>query len=187
MAHGDRTAVKIPALHFSTEAQELFNEWRAELEGRLRGEAADATPSFTAHLAKYRSLMPSLALLFHLIDSVAEGTRGPVSIGAARLAAAWCEYLELHARKIYFSEISAGAPVAHRIADHISKGDVFDGMTVRDLNRSKWSGLRTPEVVREGLDHLQALGWIQIVKHQTEGRSSLVIRLHPELREKSDA
>jgi hypothetical protein len=169
------------------EAQELFDEWRAELEGRVRGKAAEATPSFIAHLAKFRSLMPSLALLFHLIDSIAEDTRGPVSFGAARLAAAWCEYLELHARKVYFAEVSGGAPAAQRIADRVSKGDVFDGMTVRNLKRSEWSGLRTPEVVREGLDHLQALGWIQIVTHKTDGRSSLVIRLHPELRGKSDA
>ncbi len=185
MAHGDRTAVKIPALHFSTEAQELFNEWRAELEGRLHGEAADATPSFTAHLAKYRSLMPSLALLFHLIDSVAENTRAPVSIGAARLAAAWCEYLELHARKVYFAELSGGAPPAQRIADHITNGDVLDGMTVRELNRAQWSGLSKPEVIREGLDLLEELGWVRIVSMETNGRSSTVIRLHPELREKS--
>ena len=177
---------KIPALHFSGEAQELFNEWRADLEGRLRGKAAEATPSFTAHLAKYRSLMPSLALLFHLIDSVAENTRAPVSIGAARLAAAWCEYLELHARKVYFAELSGGAPAAQRIADRISKGDVFDGMTVRNLNRAQWSGLSKPEVIREGLDLLEELDWVRIVSMETNGRSSTVIRLHPELREKSD-
>jgi len=39
-------------------------------------------------LAKYRSLLPSLALLFHLIDGVAAGTGGPVSRAAAAQASA---------------------------------------------------------------------------------------------------
>jgi hypothetical protein len=45
---------------FGPEAQELFNAWRAELERRVRGD--DMHPALTAHLAKYRSLMPSPAL-----------------------------------------------------------------------------------------------------------------------------
>ncbi len=52
-----------------------------------------------SHLAKYRSLLPSLALLFHLIDGVDTGRRGPVSGAAAAQAAAWCEYLAAHARR----------------------------------------------------------------------------------------
>ena len=59
-------------------------------------------------------------------------------------------------------------------------------MTVRNLNRAQWSGLSKPEVIREGLDLLEELDWVRIVSMETNGRSSTVIRLHPELREKSD-
>jgi len=45
-------------------------------------------------VAKYRSLMPSLALIGHLIDGVAGGPTGRVSGGAAARAVAWCEYLQ---------------------------------------------------------------------------------------------
>ena len=49
-----------PFLRFDAEAQEVFNDWLITLENRL--------PTLPAliqqHLAKYRSLMPSLALLF---------------------------------------------------------------------------------------------------------------------------
>ena len=41
--------------------------------------------------------MPALALIFHLIDGVDAGTRGPLSRAAAAQAAAWCEYLAAHA------------------------------------------------------------------------------------------
>ena len=85
----------IPAIRFSEKAQELFDSWRDDLERRLRSKELRESPSFAGHLAKYRSLMPSLALLFHLIEAVDRGTRGSVSLGNARLAAAWCEFLEV--------------------------------------------------------------------------------------------
>jgi hypothetical protein len=46
-------------------------------------------------------LMPSLALILHLIDGVDAGIGGPVSGVAAERAAAWCRYLEPHARRLY--------------------------------------------------------------------------------------
>lgn len=53
------------------------------------------------HLGKYRSLMPSLALLLHLVE-IADGKPGePVSLTAARMAASWCSYLETHAQRVY--------------------------------------------------------------------------------------
>ena len=54
-------------LHFCPEAQKVFRDWLEGLELRLRsGEIG--SPAFESHLAKYRSLMPSLALTFELID-----------------------------------------------------------------------------------------------------------------------
>ena len=57
---------KIPYLRFSPDAQKLFKDWIFELENRLRNN--DETPAVQEHLGKYRSLMPSLALIFHLLD-----------------------------------------------------------------------------------------------------------------------
>ncbi|HID88786.1 MAG TPA: DUF3987 domain-containing protein, partial [Anaerolineae bacterium] len=52
----------IPWLGFTPEAQDLFDNWRDELENRLRSDELVGTPAFESHIAKYRSLMPSLAL-----------------------------------------------------------------------------------------------------------------------------
>jgi len=90
-----------PFLRFAPDAQELFDAWRSELEAKLRGD--DDHPVVISHLAKYRSLMPSLALIIHLIEAVDRGTRGPVSRAAAQQAAAWCTHLEAHARRLYAS------------------------------------------------------------------------------------
>src|SRR5207247_1176092 len=87
-------------LRFTPDAQALFKEWLTQLEGRLRG---DDMPSVQqAHLAKYRSLMPSLALLFSLVD----GNLDVVGLHHAQLAADWCVYLEAHAVRIYASRVT---------------------------------------------------------------------------------
>ncbi len=67
----------------------------AALERTLRAE--EDHPVLLSHGAKYRSLLPSLALIVHLIDSVEAGTGGPVSRAAAERAVAWGEYLQGHA------------------------------------------------------------------------------------------
>jgi putative DNA primase/helicase len=85
-------------LHFDAEAQGFFDEWLADLERGIRAE--DEHPVIAAHYGKYRSLMPSLALIFHCCDA---GPRGRVSLEAARRAAAWCHFLGAHAQRIYHS------------------------------------------------------------------------------------
>src|SRR5437868_1417108 len=57
-----------PYLRFDAEAQEMYDDWRNRLEHRLRSKELATAPAFEAHVAKYRSLMPSLALVFHLLD-----------------------------------------------------------------------------------------------------------------------
>lgn len=53
-----------PFLRFSPDAQERFDWWRERLERLLH--SGDLHPTIESHLAKYRSLIPSLALLIHL-------------------------------------------------------------------------------------------------------------------------
>ena len=84
------TPEDLPFLRFAPEAQELFDGWRAELERKLRAD--EDHPVLLSHLAKYRSLMPSLALIGSLIDAVTGGPCGPVSRAAAEQAIAWCSH-----------------------------------------------------------------------------------------------
>jgi hypothetical protein len=79
-------------LKFATDAQELFIEWLTDLETRIRMD--DTSPVMQAHLSKFRSLMPTLALLFTIADDSAPTV---VDLKYAKQAAAWCEYLEAHA------------------------------------------------------------------------------------------
>src|SRR5690606_18478468 len=66
----------VPYLRFEAGAQKLFNSWRTDLEFRVR--SGEETPTFSSHLAKYRSLVPAIALIYHL----AAGWSGPVRLEA---------------------------------------------------------------------------------------------------------
>jgi hypothetical protein len=179
----DASEDAIPALRFSSEAQALFDTWRDELEHRLRSGELDHMPAFESHLSKYRSLMPSLALLFHLVDVVDGKASGPVSLEAAKLAADWCDYLEMHAKKLYAPEISAHIKAARDLAGKIEEGAIKDGQTVRDIYRNDWQGLKDRDTVMAGLEVLAQHNWIRTQEKSAGGRPSLVIRLHPSLRE----
>jgi len=169
----------MPTLRFDPDAQALFYEWLTLLQRRLQSEEILAYPAFESHLAKYRSLMPSLALLFHLVDCVQQGDLSPVSLPAATLAADWCEYLEVHARKVYAAELGTDITAAHALAAKIREGALHDGMTVRDVYRSGWSSLRASEVVFGGLAVLQQHGWLALEVVDGNGRPSQVIRINP--------
>jgi Protein of unknown function (DUF3987) len=173
----------LPALRFSADAQALFDAWRVALETRVRAEGLQS-PAFEAHLAKYRSLMPSLALIFHLIEEVTHTTGATaVSLEAAQLAAAWCEFLEAHARKVYAGVLQKDLQAAHALADKIRGGMLAHEMTVREVYRNGWALLTTADDVYGGLRCLERYGWLQITEVTTAqgGRPKEPIMFHPNL------
>jgi hypothetical protein len=170
-------------LRFESGAQELFNVWRDELERRLRSSEIKRCPAFESHLSKYRSLMPSLALIFHLVN-VADGQTNSltVSLEAAKLAAAWCDYLEQHAHRLYAEETNATVFAAHALMAKIEEGVVKHGSSPRHLYRPKWSRLASREAVLGGLEVLERHNVLRVHRLETGGRPTHVVLLHPELR-----
>ena len=172
----------IPALRFNPQAQTLFNDWLEALMGRLLSPELEATPAFHAHLSKYPSLMPSLALLFHLIDVADGSASGPVSANAADLAAAWCDFLELHARKLYALELNREVASAHALAERIEQGEVQDGQNVSDLYRHKWPNLKTADEVAAALGVLESCHWLRVEEIPNPGaRPTKQVRLNPKM------
>jgi hypothetical protein len=174
----------IPFVRFTDDAQEVFDRWRDELESRLR--VGDLPPALESQLAKYRSLMPSLALVFQLIEFM-DGTaeKGAVGLRAALQAAAWCEYLETHATRLYSSAENPAMEGARALLDRIHKGDVHDGDSTRSVYRKHWAKLSTPEEVNSACGVLEEFGWLRVETAKTGGRSATRLRLHPSLREQA--
>ncbi len=176
----------IPGVHFDEDAQELADSWRDELMHRIRAPEIDRTPAFQAHLAKYPSLLASLALIFHLIDVVDGKATGRVSFAAAELAVQWCAYLEEHAKKIYAPELNTAALAAHALAEKIKEGEVEDLTPLREIYRRQWPGLKTAEQVGDAIAALERCNRSRIEALEPEGgkagRPKEVLRLHPDLR-----
>jgi hypothetical protein len=187
----------ITYVRFDHEAQRVADQWRAELESRLRGDEFHQMPAFEGHLGKYRSLMPSLALIFSLLNqsiksvnsilSTYEGKKFTVSQEDVELAADWCDFLEQHARIIYEAEVSPGQSSAHRLAEKLQDGRIRHGEPVRDIYRHQWPGLTTSAEVNSGLEVLESVGWVRVNVQATGGPPTTLVHVHPELREVPNA
>jgi hypothetical protein len=116
------------------------------------------------------------------VDGTGEG--GAVGVRSALQAAAWCEYLETHARRLYSSAENPAMEGARALLDRIRKGEVRDGDSTRSVYRKHWAKLSTPEEVNSACTVLEEFGWLQIEVAKTSGRSTTRLRLHPTLREK---
>ena len=114
------------------------------------------------HLGKYRSLMPTLALVFHLVNAVDGRATGPIDESAALAGAAWCEYLEAHARRIYQSAHDGDPEAALQLAERI-KTSLPNPFTARDVVRKGWSGLDSTDAVHRVLLILEDREWVKPV------------------------
>jgi len=165
-------------LQFDDEAQEMFIAWISDLERRIRKDETSLV--MQAHLAKYRSLMPSLALLFSLADNRLQS----VSLHHAQLASDWCDYLEAHATRVYASQVSPAKSAAIALSRKLAKGwkrtERF--FNLRDLYRNGWTGLITPGEARAAIQVLEDYGW---VRKETDtpatGRPSELYAINPRI------
>jgi putative DNA primase/helicase len=163
----------LPYLRFDTNALGQFVDWRTELERRLRTD--DCAPALISHLNKYRKLVPSLAMLFHLAD----GYTGPVGEQALLRALAWAEYLETHARRVYGSGPTSEAATARAIVSRIRKGDLPLEFSSRDVWRPGWSGLSDRVGVGNALVLLTELDYLAVDRVDTSGRTATRYTVNP--------
>ena len=127
---------------------------------QLALESSDESPALVQHLAKYRKLYPTLALLFHLLEIVSGATApGPVSQSAAELAGRWCAYFAAHARRLY--AYGASGSNTATLGEHLRVGHLPSPFTLRDVQRKNWQGLSERAAVQSALDELGELGWIR--------------------------
>ncbi|MEZ0483205.1 DUF3987 domain-containing protein [Fibrella aquatica] len=169
---------------FDDVAQEIFREWLTDLETNIiPGESG----LLEEHFSKYSSLMPSLALIFHLIECLDEGKQSKhISAEAARMATQWCDYLASHARRIYGLLETAPIAGANRILREIRSGNLTDGFKTRDVVRMRWSYLTTTAEVDASINELIRANWLYAEdppsRQEPWGRPEAVrYRIHPHL------
>jgi hypothetical protein len=178
---------KFPYFHFSPDAQEVFIAWQTHLHTKIL--PAEDNLLIAQHLTKYDKLFPALALIFHLVDCAATGVRGTISNQSVLLAKAWCEYLESHARRCYGLLADKGLLAAQHLADKIKQGKLKDGFTARDVQRNRWSHLKTPEDVQAALIWLEDDKWLrscQVNSGEQGGRPTQTYQINPKVNRNKD-
>jgi predicted transcriptional regulator len=175
-------------MKFSEDAQQFFVEWLTKLmSDDLQND--DLHPSLESHFSKYRSLMPSLALLLSLADS----NRDLVDLKYAEQAARWCKYLMGHAHRVYASRISPAHSAALILSKKLEKGKLGDRegrFSLRDVYRSGWRELSTPDQARAALRVLEDYNWVRpevdtdVPWERERGRPSETYETNPAIMER---
>ena len=164
----------LPYLRFSNDALEVFREWRTVFEARIG--KGDEVPALESHFAKYRKLIPSLALLLHL----AGGGKGPIARAPTLRALAWAEYLETHARRAYASVTTPETGAAKAIVKRLRCGDLSTTFRARDVYRKQWAGLADRKLVHDALELLVDLGWLAKIERKADlGRTPVEYVANP--------
>lgn len=172
--------VKLPHLCFDDAAQELFIEWSTELHRDLM--VNETNPMLVQHLGKYEKLFCAIALILHLADVGI----GPVGVDSALRAAAWCENLLGHARRVYGMVDAMKVNTAKTLSANLAKGKLQDGFTARDVMRKGWANIGTTTEAERELsileEHGHVISYEVIHKH---GRPTTQYKINPKLRGKS--
>ncbi len=175
---------RYPYTRFDTDAQAVFVAWLTKWETEI---LPTETGLLAEHFTKYRSLMPSLALIFHVVnclDAPPAGTaKALVSVGAATMAVGWVDYLMSHARRIYGLLDTVSVEGATRILAEIKRGKLSDEFKVRDVVQRGWANLKTTPEVETAIGELITNGWvIEETPPPTGGRPEAPrYRTHPTL------
>lgn len=161
----DEEGCSVPFLRFTDDAQDFFDEWRHDLELKKLCDPQNSV-ALNSHLAKYRSLMPSLALLFHIVN-VVDGNgdccvANRVTLKCALAAAAWCDFLGEHTRRIYSAEGAECVRGAQIIADRLE--DLPNPFTERDVQRKGWREIKHKDDILNALSRLEEKHWIKGVE-----------------------
>ena len=100
---------------------------------------------------------------------------------AAERAAAWCQYLEAHARRLYATVTDRVRVAAALLASRMARGRLASPFTARDIYRNDWTGLTEARVVGEALECLRDLGWIrpEAVVARDGGRPTVRFHINP--------
>ena len=146
----------MPFTTFDDEAQLLFQKFYEELSVEI--QEGKHHPTYTSHIAKFRSLVPSLALIIHVCQG-----KGRVTGNAMARALAFAIYLKSHAKRIYQSARGADIVAVYELARHVKRGDLGKQFTAANVLRKNWRSLNKSSVP-EAINELVDLKWLEEIR-----------------------
>lgn len=175
LAGSTKNSAGVSLLHFDSSAQKIFNDWYQKNEAMLR--TGSLAPSEHSHFAKYRSLVPGLALLFHLIN----GHQGPVSEDSLGTALQFAGYLKSHAKRTYGSVNGLDSAPAKALARKLLEGKLVDCFTQRSVLHKGWAGLSNKDAVLLAVNALVEHNWLTEHLSENSGRKTTNYKINPRI------
>ena len=175
LAGSSKNSAGVSLLHFDSSAQKIFNDWYQKNEAMLR--TGSLAPSEHSHFAKYRSLVPGLALLFHLIN----GHQGPVSEDSLGTALQFARYLKSHAKRTYGSVNGLDSAPAKALARKLLEGKLVDDFTQRSVLHKGWAGLSNKDAVLLAVNALVEHNWLTEHLSENSGRKTTIYKINPRI------
>ena len=153
-------------LHFSFEklAQARFKGWLIDLERQIEEEEE---PILKEHWSKYRGLIPSLALIFHVITIALTGQtkNNPVTLDSLNMAINWQPYLESHARRVYGMGLNITEKATEALAKKIRQKMFDNCFSARDVYRKNIRGIgRNTDLAEAACEELEKACWVRAVQ-----------------------
>jgi putative DNA primase/helicase len=167
---------ELPVVYkFTPEAQEVFINWWNRMAAKRA--ASNKIEAIESHYAKFKSLLPSLALIFQLFDDAdrrlfedeVHGSRKPApcvvdAINTQR-AVRFCKWLVPHAERSYgCMQNSVGVEtLTTKIRTgklEIKPGEWVDSFSYTDILRKEWKGLHNKEDLMTALGVLRDRLWV---------------------------
>ncbi len=161
-------------IRFSAEAQEMFRVWWEDFQKKINDGYFSS--SLQAHLLKMNKTIPTLALIFELV----EGGRFEINKNALERALYWEKYLLSHVKRLY---AAGNTLIADRAKLIVERCDCLPNVfTHRDIHQKSWTSLKDKEAVKQALELLCRCNYIREISGDNNlqgGRPTIRYEWHP--------
>lgn len=182
--HGKVTGANGGVFHvvkFDPEAQITVDQWKDEIDAEA-GKLETEDEAFSSFLIKLPKNCFAIALIFHCLENIgAVNFPDEISNLTALKAIAYTDVLISHARRVFALGENQIFALAQTLIGKIKKGELKQGFTGRDVARKQWSGIKTPETVRDVLSLLTDYGYLKEDSPKGNGRPTVKYYIHPSL------
>ncbi|MBA4121494.1 MAG: DUF3987 domain-containing protein [Acidobacteria bacterium] len=173
---------------FNAEAQAVVDEWQADTEAEAETLQVE-DEAFSAYLYKMPKSCFAIALIFHCLEHINDAAfPDEMTIETTLRAIAYTEILITHARRVFALGENQIFSLAQILIGKIKKGELEQGFTAYEIKRKQWSGLKTPDTIKDVIVLLIDYGYLLELPTSGEpGRPTIKYAFHPSLEtEKKD-
>jgi putative DNA primase/helicase len=174
-ANGDQFHI----VKFDSEAQITVDQWKDEIENEAEKLQIE-DEAFSSFLYKLPKNCFAIALIFHTLENIGRAFfHDEISDETTLKAITYIEVLKSHARRVFALGENQIFALAQMLLGKIKKGNLEQGFKARDIARKQWSGLKTPDTIKDVLSLLVDYGYLRAVETHGDGRPTVRYYIHP--------